>query len=110
MLVLCWPKFALCGPMLTLCWPKLPLSCPYVDPMFTYVGLPNALPHSSDRKGGGGEEVGRRWGGGGEGVGRARSAAGAARLYALCQPYVASGRLYEPYVGPMLAHVGPMLA
>ena len=71
MLVLCWPKFALCGPMLTLCWPKLPLSCPYVDPMFTYVGLPNALPHSSDRKGGGGEEVGRRvgrgWGGGGEG-------------------------------------------
>ena len=25
--------------------------------MFTYVGLPNALPHSSDRNGGGGEGV-----------------------------------------------------
>ena len=44
--------------MLTLCWPQLPLSCPYVDPMFTYVGLGNALPHSSDRKGGGGNGVG----------------------------------------------------
>ena len=43
--------------MLTLCRPKLPLSCPYVGPMFTYVGLGNALPHSSDRKGGGGEGV-----------------------------------------------------
>ena len=32
---------------------------PYVDPMFTYVGLPNALPHSSDRNGGGGDGVGR---------------------------------------------------
>ena len=43
--------------MLTLCWPKLPLSCPYVDPMFTYVGRGNALPHSRDRNGGGGEGV-----------------------------------------------------
>ena len=43
--------------MLTLCWPQLPLSCPYVDPMFAYVGLRNANPHSSDRKGGGGEGV-----------------------------------------------------
>ena len=68
MLVLCWPKLSLRCPMLTLCWPKLPLSCPYVDPMFTYVGLRNALPHSSDRKGGGGEEVGRGWGGGDDGV------------------------------------------
>ena len=57
MLVLCWPKLGLCSPMLTLCWPKLPLSCPYVDPMFTYVGLGNALPHSSDRNGGGGNGV-----------------------------------------------------
>ena len=43
--------------MLTLCWPKVPLSCLYVDPMFTYVGLGNALPHSSDRNGGGGNGV-----------------------------------------------------
>ena len=69
MLALCWPKLALCCPKLPLSCPKLPLSCPHVGPMFTYVGLGNALPHSSDRKGGGGEEVGRRWGGGGEGVG-----------------------------------------
>ena len=48
--------------MLTLCWPKVPLSCLYVDPMFTYVGLGNALPHSSDRKGGGGNGVGTGWG------------------------------------------------
>ena len=64
MLVLCWPKLSLCCPMLTLCWPKLPLSCPYVDPMFTYAGLGNALPHSSDRNDGGGD--GRR---GRDGVG-----------------------------------------
>ena len=68
MLVLCWPKLGLCSPMLTLCWPKLPLSCHYVDPMFAYVGLRNALPHSSDRKGGGGNGVGTGWGRGGEGV------------------------------------------
>ena len=61
MLVLCWPKLALCSPMLTLCWPKLPLSCPYVDPMFTYVGLGNALPHSSDRNGGGRNGVTTGW-------------------------------------------------
>ena len=48
-------------PMLTLCWPKLPLSCPYVDPMVTYVGLGNAHPHSSDRNDGGGEGVGTGW-------------------------------------------------
>ena len=65
MLVLCWPKLAVCCPTLTLCWPKLPLSCPYVDPMFTHVGLGNALPHSSDRNGGGHPRVGRGWGGGG---------------------------------------------
>ena len=29
----------------------------YVDPMFAYVGRGNALPHSSDRNGGGGEGV-----------------------------------------------------
>ena len=46
----------------------LVLSCPYVEPMFTYVGLRNANPHSSDRKGGGGEGVGRGWGGGDDGV------------------------------------------
>ena len=78
--------------MLTLSWPKLPLSCNYVDPMFTYVGLGNALPHSSDRNGGGGDGVGTGWGGGGEGVGTARSAAGAARLYNLRLPPKASGK------------------
>ena len=61
--------------MLVLCWPQLPLSCPYVEPMFAYVGLRNANPHSSDRKGGGDD-----------GVGTARSAAGAARLYNLRLP------------------------
>ena len=66
MLVLCWPKLSLCCPMLTPCWPKLPLSCPYVDRMFTYVGLGNALPHSSDRIDGGGEGVGTGWGRGGD--------------------------------------------
>ena len=35
--------------MLTPCRPQLPLSCPYVDPMFAYVGLRNANPHSSDK-------------------------------------------------------------
>ena len=78
--------------MLTLCWPKLPLSCPYVDPMFTYVGLGNALPHSSDRNDGGGEGVGTGWGRGGEGVRTTRSAAGAARLYNLRLPPKASGK------------------
>ena len=63
MLVLCWPKLTLCCPMLTLCWPKVPLSCLYVGPMFTYVGLGNALPHSSDRNDGGGEGVTTGWGG-----------------------------------------------
>ena len=81
--------------MLTLCWPQLPLSCPYVDPMFTYVGLPNALPHSSDRNDEGGDGVGR----GGEGVGRARSAAGAARLYNLRLPPKASGKDTGPVAG-----------
>ena len=80
MLVLCWPKVALCCPMLTLCWPKLPLSCPYVDPMFTYVGLGNALPHSSDRNGGGGDGVGRG------------SPDQGARLYNLRLPPKASGK------------------
>ena len=36
MLVLCWPKLALCCQMLTLCWPQLPLSCPYVEPMLAF--------------------------------------------------------------------------
>ena len=54
--------------------------------MFTYVGLGNAPPHSSDRNGGGGNGVGRGWGGGDDGVGTARSAAGAARLYNLRLP------------------------
>ena len=72
--------------MLTLSCPKLPLSCPYVDPMFAYVGLGNALPHSSDRKGGGGDGVTTGWGGGGEGVTTGGSAAGAARLYNLRLP------------------------
>ena len=84
MLVLCWPKLSLCFPMLTLCWPKVPLSCLYVDPMFTYVGLGNALPHSSDRNGGGGD--------GGDGVGRGGSAVGATRLYNLRLPPKASGK------------------
>ena len=75
--------------MLTLCWPQLPLSCPYVDPMFTYVGLGIALPHSSDRNNGGddggGEGVTTGWGGGGDGVGTARSAGGAAPTEGLRQ-------------------------
>ena len=54
--------------MLTLCWPKLPLSCPYVDPIFTYVGLRNALPHSSDRNDGGRNEVTTGWERGDDGV------------------------------------------
>ena len=45
--------------MLTLCWPKLTLSCPYVDPMFAYVALANANPHSSDRNDGFDDAVGR---------------------------------------------------
>ena len=56
--MLCWPKLTLCCPMLTLCWPQFPLSFPYVDPLFAYVGLGNALPHSSDRNGGGDDGVG----------------------------------------------------
>ena len=74
--------------MLTLCRPKLPLSCPYVDPMFAYVSLGNALPHSSDRNGGGGDGVGTGWGGGRP----TRSAAGAARPYNLRLPPKASGK------------------
>ena len=54
---------------------------PYVDPMFAYVGRGNALPHSSDRNGGGGD-----------GVTTARSAVGAARLYNLRLPPKASGK------------------
>ena len=81
MLVLCWPKLTLCCPMLTLCWLQLPLSCPYVDPMFTYVGLGNALPHSpiavTEKA-----EVGTGW----ERGRPTRSAAGAARLYNLRLP------------------------
>ena len=63
------------GPTLALCWPRLALSCPYVGPMFAYVGLretfgalsvpSNANPHSSDWEG-----LGKGWG----------SAAGAAAL------------------------------
>ena len=62
--------------MLTLCWPKVPLSCLYVDPMFTYVGRGNALPHSSDRSDGGDDGVTTGWGGGPP----TRSAAGHASI------------------------------
>ena len=105
--------------MLTLCWPKLPLSCPYIDPMFAYVGRGNALPHSSDRNDGGRNEVTTGWGGGPP----TRSAAGAARLWppartraglrgpaaegGLCWRYVG---LSWTYVGPMLPLCWPMLA
>ena len=68
--------------MLTLCWPQLPLSCPYVGPMFAYVGLRNANPLSSDRKGGSDDGVTTGWGGGRP----TRSAARAARLYNLRLP------------------------
>ena len=89
--------------MLTLSWPKLPLSCPYVDPMFTYVGLGNALPHSSDRNGGGGNGVGTGWERGGNGVTtgspQAGAAAGAARLYNLRLPPKASGKDTGPVAG-----------
>ena len=70
MLTLCWRTLTLSCPMLPVCWPKLPLSCPYINPMFTYVGLGNALPHSSDRNDGGGEGVGTGWGGGHPKLGR----------------------------------------
>ena len=76
MFPLCWPYASLCWcyvglneAYVALCRPQLPLSCHYVDPMFAYVGLRNALPHSSDRKGGGGNGVGTGWGGGDDGVG-----------------------------------------
>ena len=79
--------------MLTLCWPKVPLSCLYVDPMFTYVGLGNALPHSSDRNGGGGNGVTT-------GSPQAGAAAGGARLYNLRLPPKASGKdTGDPSVG-----------
>ena len=79
------PTWAYVGPRSQLGWPMLALccaiilSCPYLGPtlgaIMTYVSLSwpyvgPSPPHSSDRKGGGGE-----------GVGRTRSAAGAARLY-----------------------------
>ncbi len=60
-LALCWPKLTLCWPKLALCWAKLTLSCPYVGPMFAYVGLRNANPHSSDSKGGGDDGVTTGW-------------------------------------------------
>ena len=90
--------------MLTLCWPKVPLSCPYVDPVFAYVGRGNALPHSSDRNDGGRNEVTTGWERGGNGVGRgspqAGAAAGAARLYNLRLPPKASGKdTGDPSVG-----------
>ena len=78
--------------MLTLCWPKLPLSCPYIDPMFAYVGRGNALPHSSDRNDGGDDGVGR-------GSPQAGAAAGAARLYNLRLPPKASGKDTGPVAG-----------
>ena len=61
MLALCSPTCTLSCPMLTLCWPQFPLSCPYVDPVVAYVGLGNALPHSSDRNGGGDDGVTTGW-------------------------------------------------
>ena len=36
---------------------QVTLMLPYVDPMFAYVGRGNALPHSSDRNGGGDDGV-----------------------------------------------------
>ena len=92
MLALCSPTCTLSCPMLTLCWPKLPLSCLYVDPMFTYVGLGNALPHSSDRNGGGDDGVGTGWERGRDGVTTGGSAVGGARLYNLRLPPKASGK------------------
>ena len=81
MLALCSPMLASVGPMLALCWPmsalpwhyvlcrpKFALSCPYVDPMFAYVGLRNANPHSSDCE----TPKRRRWPRGGEDQGGGR--------------------------------------
>ena len=65
--------------MLTLCWPKVPPSCPYVEPMFAYVGLGNTLPHSSDTNDGGDDGVT-------PGSPQAGAAAGGARLYNLRLP------------------------
>ena len=56
--------------------------------MFTYVGRGNALPHSSDRNGGGDDGVTTGWGRGRP----TRSAAGAASLYNLRLPPKASGK------------------
>ena len=78
MLALCSPTCTLSCPMLTLCWPKLPLSWPSVGPVFTYVGLGNALPHSSDRNDGGDDGVTTGWERGYDGVGRGSPQAGAA--------------------------------
>ena len=78
--------------MLTLCWPKLPLSCPYIDPMFAYVGRGNALPHSSDRNDGGADGVTTGSRRGDDGVTTGGSAAGGARLYNLRLPPKASGK------------------
>ena len=58
------------GPMLASVAPILPLSCPYIDPMFAYIGLRNANPHSSEKS--------RRWGGGGDGVATGSPQAGSA--------------------------------
>ena len=60
--------------------------------MFTYVGLGNALPHSSDRNGGGDDGVGTGWERGRDGVGTGGSAAGAASLYNLRLPSRAAAR------------------
>ena len=82
--------------MLTLCWPKVPLSCLYVDPMFTYVGLGNALPHSSDRNDGGRNGVGTGLRRGDDGWVGGRGA----RLYNLRLPPKASGKdTGDPSVG-----------
>ena len=93
--------------MLTLCWPKVPLSCPYVDPMFTYAGLGNALPHSSDRNDEGGDGVATGWGRGGDGVGTGGTAAGGACLYNLRLPPKASGKDTGTWPAPGLKGYRP---
>ena len=76
--------------------------------MFAYVGRGNALPHSSDRNGGGGDGVGTGSRRGGEGVTTGGSAVGAARLYNLRLPPKASGKDTGLVAGARIEGLPPM--
>ena len=76
--------------------------------MFAYVSLGNALPHSSDRNGGGDDGVGTGWERGRNGVGTGESAVGAARLYNLRLPPKASGKDTGLVAGARIEGLPPM--